>query len=346
MGSKSSKNTNSNIASIKQQQEEKVPTKMEDAIVKDFGPGLNRIEIPKHLEGVEFKQGLAIIVELFKKIHDDNVAQFTKNELVGAKYKRLYSKDNPWRERMINQMNELVRLLQSLNVPTEKSKHTYMIHGSEIKKLGRIPSHEEAKEKGLLVEVPIIGHYNNFRKWMTDELEPKGASKYVTLYSHKWSGNNPDDEVNGFTNKVVNRSGSAYCWIDYSCVPQKDQQAKLSHLFAIPQIMAQCWIVAMHANKELESAYDGSIWCQLEAICLSEAKLLKHIPNRKFTIYDWNDLYAVLPGFIELYCDSTNGEDSKVFDFFKHFPYGNDCGWLRSHVLSGILGEFLKFHYN
>jgi hypothetical protein len=122
-------------------------------------------------------------------------------------------------------------------------------------------------------------------------------------------GNKIDDDQGQLLAKVkkfLNSLGTTgypehdYVWIDFSCVPQDDQELRISHLLAIPDILRRSHVQAFHISPDEHAAYQNSVWCQLETIALSSRSSSKYIPNRTWTILDKNDLYAVLPGFLEM----------------------------------------------
>eukprot|EP00808_Paulinella_micropora_P025578 g12962.t1 len=89
----------------------------------------------------------------------------------------------------------------------------------------------------------------------------------------------------------------------------------------------------MHGSKELEEKYNTSVWCQLEAALLQwEAPTFSE--QSGWTIYDWNDLYYVLPGFIERYTFSE-----KNWRFFDGKP-----GYTRTEMICSLVTNFLNFH--
>jgi hypothetical protein len=110
----------------------------------------------------------------------------------------------------------------------------------------------------------------------------------------------------------------------------------LKHLLAIANICEEATVVPAHANDELEHAYDRSVWCQLEAALLTWETTNFDPDTQEWTIYDWNDLYAVLPGFLDLWVNAD-----KNWRFFE-----GKNGYSRTTMIVSLLEAFLSHHNN
>lgn len=278
---------------------------------------------------------LLSVSKVFLALLQDNLYQLKKNNaLREANYELSTYWDFPWGSRhqqVFDYVNKSVKRILNVN----ESTVTYVIHRSVLLQLTSIPKHEVARQNGWLVEIPVT----DLKKWMWDNLFPKGIAKYCCFYSHKWIGNSPDSAdhtlLKLIQSDLTRRQFVEFCWIDYSSVPQEDNVAKLTHLYAIPKVMGQMGLIALHPNNETKVAYDNSVWCQLECIALLETSSLSLVENRPFTIYDWSDLDAVLPGFIELY---TGAQKHIFFTLDGKF---DRIGWKRAFVLAELLKAFI-----
>ena len=88
-----------------------------------------------------------------------------------------------------------------------------------------------------------------------------------------------------------------------------------------------------HGNEELEKAYNNSVWCQLEAALLQWDDV-GYDEGMSWTIYDWNDCYAVLPAFLDLWVNSHKN---------WHFFIGGE-GFRRTSMIVSMLEAFASFH--
>jgi hypothetical protein len=107
------------------------------------------------------------------------------------------------------------------------------------------------------------------------------------------------------------------------------------HLRSIPDIISRCDVgIFVHKDLEWAEKYMLSVWCQLEFVLSGlNMKKLKGI-ERKWTIFDCNDLYLILPSFINMTCQESN--------------YTEIFGGIRTiggHLVFGdILRFFVKWH--
>jgi hypothetical protein len=110
--------------------------------------------------------------------------------------------------------------------------------------------------------------------------------------------------VKSYIKKRENKRNKSYSWIffDYSCVPQDDQVEKSKYFESIPALMKKCQVSSFHANAALQSAYENSVWCQLEhlGVAVGEHLNLTGHENRIWTITNMDDLYLLLPGCLEM----------------------------------------------
>jgi len=187
----------------------------------------------------------------------------------------------------------------------DRSSFTYVVPMNVFATLPQLLKHEVALRHGLLLKMPI-----------KDIVSFGSSGSEVVFVSHKWFGNAPDKD--GFTFQAAKRyalgervffglqaqaSGNLmqkYMWIDYMCVPQDDADERLRHLLAIPELLSKCQ-VEVRTHPALEDAYRKSVWCLLEVIA-SERVPREPAGPGELTIYDKNDLYGVVPGFIALAC--------------------------------------------
>lgn len=234
----------------------------------------------------------------------------------------------PWMHSMVNSLknefNPLASRLKPL-LSQERTDTTYLIPRDKIKEFGltSFPKHEDALAMGLLKTVDI----EDMRIKLCREANRGIHTHFI---SHKWDGNSPDTKDNVLFEK--SKDAAHYLWFDYTCVPQDDHELRLRHLLAIANICQEATVVPFHANAELEEAYNRSVWCQLEAALLTW-DITNFDPATDWTIYDWNDLYAVLPGFLDLWVNTE-----KNWRFFD----GN-AGLARTSMVVSLLRAFLQF---
>lgn len=234
-----------------------------------------------------------------------------------------------WMNRIIEQMKaEFNPLMDRMRHFTDKEKTTttYLISRIKLNELGleSFPKHEEAIEMGLLKEVEI----DDMRMKLCREFNRGIHTHFI---SHKWAGNSPDTEDNAIFNMA--KDAAHYLWFDYTCVPQDDHVVRLRHLLAIADICHEATVVRMNGNADLEKAYNNSVWCQLEAALLQWDDV-GFDPNMTWTIYDWNDCYAVLPAFLDLWVNSHKN---------NHFFEGRE-GFRRTSMIVSMLESFAAFH--
>jgi hypothetical protein len=208
----------------------------------------------------------------------------------------------PW---LIARFSRLKRIRKTLD-PIMESKVEYMfvIKNSDLKRLASFSKHEDALAAGLLVKKSV------------KELLP-GAVQFpkIMFVSHKWIGNSPDinrsilDQVIAhIDHRAKAESQTAtnlpkYVWFDYMCVPQDDVMERNRHLRAIPDVLKVSGLKVFHIDQNTMNAYHSSIWCQLEYLTTSGAKFNS---STQWTIYDPDDLYSVLGGFIQYACWSRS----------------------------------------
>jgi hypothetical protein len=188
--------------------------------------------------------------------------------------------------------------------------------------------------------------WQNFPKWedVKNQLEVKpiqdifmrGFSQGEVLFvSHKWfSGGKPDNERNDIFQLVKdhNLSNLEYIWFDYTCIPQAPEstEARNQQLFAIADLMKHCDVIPFHLNSSHEQAYQKSIWCRLEMMASSNYSPLT-VSLDKMTIFDPQDLYRVLPAFIEMVCSRR----------YRYQFIGDEA---RLKIFVSILRFFMAYH--
>ena len=234
-----------------------------------------------------------------------------------------------WMDRIVQQLkSEFNPLMDQMRSHTDQSKSdtTYLISRKKIDELGlqSYPKHEEAIKMGLLKEVEI----DDMRMKLCREFNRGIHTHFI---SHKWDGNSPDTADNAIFE--MTKSAAHYIWFDYTCVPQDDHFLRLRHLLSIADICNEATVVCFHANADLEKSYNSSVWCQLEAALLQWDNVVFDT-EMEWTIYDWNDLYAVLPGFLDLWVNSHKN---------NHFFLGKE-GFARTSMIVSMLKAFIAFH--
>jgi hypothetical protein len=188
------------------------------------------------------------------------------------------------------------------------------------------PQHEEVKHQ-LVV------------KKITD-LHTFGLGIGETLFiSHKWLDNQPDTpnhEIYRLVRKRLREEPFVkFLWFDFVCVPQS-QQALEEHnkqLLAIANIMQRCEVRAFHVNEAHKQSYERSVWCQLEAMAINGSR--HHISGvfgaENLTMFDEEDLYAVLPAFIDMV-------------FSRRYQLDFIDQQARIKIFLKILAYFIKYH--
>lgn len=237
----------------------------------------------------------------------------------------------PWMDETLEKLkSEFNPLMDRIRKYTdeEKTNTTFLMPRNKISELGlkSYPKHEEAMKMGLLKEVEI----DDMRMKLCREFNRGIHTHFI---SHKWSGNSPDTPDNAIFE--MSKEAAHYIWFDYTCVPQDDHSLRLRHLLAIANICKEATIVRMNGNEDLDKAYSSSVWCQLEAALLQWDKI-NFDPQMKWTIYDWNDSYAVLPGFLDLWVNS----------FKNHHFFSGREGFARTSMVVSMLKAFISYHDN
>jgi len=237
----------------------------------------------------------------------------------------------PWMDSIVaplkREFNPMVARMKPY-MERERTKTTFLISREKIQELGLtyFPKHEEAMNMdGLLREAEI----EDMRMKLCREANRGIHTQFI---SHKWAGNQPDTDDHALFE--MTKSAAHYIWFDYTCVPQEDHTHRLKHLLAIANICEEATVVPAHANDELEHAYDRSVWCQLEAALLTWDTTNFDPDTQEWTIYDWNDLYAVLPGFLDLWVNAD-----KNWRFFD-----GKNGYTRTTMILSLLEAFLSHH--
>lgn len=235
----------------------------------------------------------------------------------------------PWMDSILSDLkiefNPLVEEVRGF-LDSRRCKTTFLIPREKIQELDlkSFPKHEDALALGILKEVDI----DNMRIKLCRE---HNRGIHTHFISHKWNGNAPDTKDNAIFD--MSKTAAHYLWFDYSCVPQENHDLRMKHLLSIANICQEATVVPFHANDELEKAYNQSVWCQLEAALLTwDTTKFDH--ESKWTIYDWNDLYAVLPGFLDLWVNTE-----KNWRFFSGMK-----GYQTTSMIVSMLRTFLDFH--
>jgi hypothetical protein len=94
--------------------------------------------------------------------------------------------------------------------------------------------------------------------------------KSLLFISHKWEGDNPDASglVCREMVKLAEQEKADYFWIDFSCIPQNNIEARLMGLNMIPTVLR---ISNVHIVKGSDTVgYDISAWCQVERLYLQD----------------------------------------------------------------------------
>jgi len=238
------------------------------------------------------------------------------------------SNSAPWMSEVVESLkyefNPLASRLRPV-ISQERTDTTYLIPRNKIRQLGltSFPKHEEALAMDLLKIVDI----EDMRIKLCREANRGIHTHFI---SHKWDGNSPDTKDNALFE--MSKDAAHYLWFDYTCVPQDDHELRLRHLLSIANICHEATVVPFHATSELEEAYNRSVWCQLEAALLTW-DTTNFDPATNWTIYDWNDLHAVLPGFLDLWVNTE-----KNWRFFD----GKE-GQARTSMVVSLLRAFLQF---
>jgi hypothetical protein len=164
-----------------------------------------------------------------------------------------------------------------------------------------------------------------------------GAAETLFV-SHKWLGNKPDTSENEIFNMVkkfvrtlVGKS-TRFVWFDFTCVPQSPEAKaeRNQQLFAIANLMKKCNVRAFNVDETHKQEYQKSVWCRLEMMATYQLSNIT-MSLDDMTMFDQNDLYAVLPAFIEM-----------VFSRRYRLEFVVDDDRLKIFV--SILRYFIKYH--
>jgi hypothetical protein len=116
----------------------------------------------------------------------------------------------------------------------------------------------------------------------------------VLFISHKWFGNEPDDEHNSLLAQlktlIERQETKRQFWVDYCCVPQADNASKLKELAKIPALLRHCQLIVIESGP----GYHESVWCLVE----KSTDPLRHkaADPRRLTIKNIEDLdYLIRP---------------------------------------------------
>lgn len=265
---------------------------------------------------------VAVVLDAFER----NLDYYQQHPDIAQK--EASSDSAPWMHLIIEPLKDEFNPLASRLKPIlsqERTDTTYLIPRDKLQEFGltSFPKHEEALAMGLLKTVDI----EDMRMKLCREANRGIHTHFI---SHKWDGNSPDTDDNALFDMAKN--AAHYLWFDYTCVPQDDHELRLRHLLAIANICQEATVVPFHANKVLEEAYNRSVWCQLEAALFTWGAT-NFDPATEWTIYDWNDLYAVLPGFLDLWVNTE-----KNWRFFD-----GKAGLATTLMIVSLLKAFLQF---
>ena len=142
------------------------------------------------------------------------------------------------------------------------------------------------------------------------------------------------------TNLAMSGVVPSFIWFDYSCVPQDDNDAKLKHLYSIPNILKRCHIVVLPVCPINKQLYCSSVWCVLEYIVQKNVvkfpdAFVKEDDLRmlKLSIFNPDDLYRILPGFLEMVCSPR----FRIEFLNRDIPF-------KAEVFARVLQHFLDHH--
>jgi hypothetical protein len=205
---------------------------------------------------------------------------------------------------------------------TTKATHIHLIPVELLlsKKWTSFPIHEQVKSQLVVKEIKQMREY--------------GVGRAETLFvSHRWVRGKPDGPENRVLEFVIEHLKQKelqtlikYVFFDYTCVPQAPEAAdiRINTLLAIPSIMVKSHVFPFYYSDQLREPYMCSVWCQLEAIGFTTVNPI-WLETRNWTIYDKEDLFAVIPAFIEM-CGSGRyglflvavGERAKILREILH----------------------------
>jgi hypothetical protein len=202
-----------------------------------------------------------------------------------------------------------------------QASSVYLIPKELLMSWTRFPTYEEVKDKLKEKKIKDL-YYGGF-----------GAGE-VLFVSHKWLNNKPDTEYNDIFNKVKRFSFNNinYVWFDFTCIPQSPEAkvVRNQQLFAIATLLKKCNVQAFHVDKTHEEAYQASVWCRLEMMATrDETDIIVSLEN--MTMFDQNDLYAVLPAFVEM-----------IFSPRYRLDFVSQQN--RTKIFVSILRYFIKYH--
>ena len=288
------------------------------------------IEFQSEQEQQDYVRKLAgVVLEGYQR----NLDEYGKVEF--AKDDDSHDVDWRQRDRIVNplkaEFNPLMDRMKSY-IEQQRTHTTFLISRTKLQELGLTyyPKHEEALQmEGLLKRVEI----DDMRMKLCREANRGIHTHFI---SHKWDGHQPDTDDHAIFE--MSKSAAHYMWFDYTCVPQDNHEERLKHLLSIANILHEATVITCHANEMLEEAYNHSVWCQLEAALLQWDKVEfqggNDVSNMEWSIYDWNDLYTVLPGFLDLWVNSEKNH---------HFFNGRE-GFERSKMVVSLLQAFVNHH--
>jgi hypothetical protein len=195
------------------------------------------------------------------------------------------------------------------------------------KKWTYFPKHEDVKDQ--LKQQKISELYN-------------GSYNQILYVSHKWLLDNtpdtPNHDIFNLVNGVYgNNPDIKYIWFDYTCVPTIQSQDRIQQLILIPLLLKKCKVDEFWASAPHHLTFETSIWCQLEILTrLNKPTIiqqpLQHVMNH-LTIQNPNDLYFILPGFIEL-----------IFSTQYRYQCVGENFSIRLKIFVIILRYFMKYH--
>ena len=228
----------------------------------------------------------------------------------------------------------------------------YLIPVSKLASMGSFLIHEEA-----MAQETLLGYR------ISDLPDIQAASTSNILFvSHKWKGNEPD-QGNAIFKEVKHMLGTMgglsfkYVWFDFTCVPQKDAEARAKCLKSIPWVVRKCEVSnfvgdysrstyiedeakqliareGFQAHLEaIRAQYYHSVWCQLENIFVFNYQNMSFITEGdqfQWTMFDLSDFYEILPGFLVSVCGP----------FRWKFLYDQR----RADLLASLLKKFIDYH--
>jgi len=168
---------------------------------------------------------------------------------------------------------EIARCRRAVNAARTIESTLHMVNLKSFKAMGKITTHEDAREKGFLV------HVDNY-----DELITFVAKNPVAFISHQWlSWGNPDPDLLQFNNMVGSLEAlckehgyseeSLHIFLDYTSIPQKNVTARINAInsLGVFSSLAQHFIIiapsAKHKDTGLicdKATYQRRGWCRLE----------------------------------------------------------------------------------